>query len=220
MPTVIRANVPCSEFALHDTLTELPEVSFECERIVETSEEIVMPLIWAYGADGDVLQQSLGSDPSVDEVSTLAEFDDECLYRMEWIDKVHLILQMVTNAEATVLDCYGDGNTWTLRVLFPDRNSLSKTKDFCDDHGLTLDIDHIREMNSEPAGRFGLTAKQYDALTTASRRGYFEVPRETELRELADEFDISHQTLSERLRRGYDVLIQETLLVGPPPEQS
>jgi predicted DNA binding protein len=220
MPTVIRAEVPCSEFALSDTLTSLPDASFECERIVETGEDVILPLIWAYGVERDALEDCLASDPSVADVSLLAAFDDEYLYRMEWIEQVRLVVQMLTSAKATVLDCYGDGETWTLRVLFPDRESLSATTEFCEEQGLTMDVHYVREMDREPAGRFGLTAKQYDALTTACERGYFEVPRETELRELADEFGVSHQTLSERLRRGYEVLIQETLLVGPPPEQS
>lgn len=218
MATVIRAEVPADEFALNETFEAIPDVSFECERIVESGDQVIMPLIWAYGARAEELEDALERDASVDGVSRLAAFEDETLYRMEWIEKVRLVIQMMTNSQATVLNCYGNEESWTLRVLYPDRDSLSHTHEFCEERGLTLDVHYVREMDSEPAGRFGLTEKQHEAMRAACEAGYFEVPRETELRDLAEEFGVSHQTLSERLRRGHDVLIQEALLVGPPPE--
>lgn len=217
MATVIRAEIPAEEFALHETFQSIPEVSFECERIVKGGDQIVMPLVWAYGFESDRLNEVLEDDPSVADASLLAEFEDELLYRMEWIDQVRLVLQMMTNSQATVLSCYGDNETWILRVLFPTRDSLSHTHEFCNDHGLTFEVHYVREMDGEPAGRWGLTVEQYEALTTASERGYFQVPREIDLQDLANDIGVSHQALSERLRRGHDVLIQEALMVGPPP---
>lgn len=220
MATVIRAEVPAEEFALSQTFHDAPGVSFECERIIESGEQVVMPLIWAYDVGSADLEEALEADPSVDSASRVASFDDEHLYRMEWVDQVRLVLQMMLNSQATLLNCYGDGTTWTLRVLFPDRESLSHTHEFCDQHGLQFDVRYVREMEGEPAGRFGLTAQQYEALTEACERGYFSVPREVDLQELAEEFGVSHQALSERLRRGHEVLIQEALLVGPPPVEN
>lgn len=217
MATVIRAEIPAEEFALYETFQSIPEVSFECERIVKGGDQIVMPLVWAYGFESDRLNEVLEEDPSVADASLLAEFEDELLYRMEWIDQVRLVLQMMTNSQATVLSCYGDTETWILRVLFPTRDSLSHTHEFCNDHGLTFEVHYVREMDGEPAGRWGLTVEQYEALTTASERGYFQVPREIDLQDLANDIGVSHQALSERLRRGHDVLIQEALMVGPPP---
>ena len=46
--------------------------------------------------------------------------------------------------------------------------------------------------------------------------GYFDVPREAKLGDIADRLDVSHQALSERLRRGHANLVQETIGVGPP----
>ena len=217
MATVIRAEVPAEEFALKQTFEAVPDVSFECERIVKGGDQVVMPLIWAYGFESDRLGEVLEDDPTVQEASLLAEFENELLYRMEWVDQVRLVLQMLTNSRATVLSCYGDGESWVLRVLFPDRDSLSHTHEFCNEHGLRFDVHYVREMEGEPAGRFGLTVEQHEALTTAASRGYFEVPRQIDLQELADEIGVSHQALSERLRRGHDVLVQEALMVGPPP---
>lgn len=81
---------------------------------------------------------------------------------------------------------------------------------------MRLNMRSVREMDDEHVGQFGLTSKQYEALTTAYERGYYQVPRETDLQKLAEELDISHQALSERLRRATMIFIGEALLAGPP----
>jgi predicted DNA binding protein len=67
-------------------------------------------------------------------------------------------------------------------------------------------------MEGEPSDRFGLTDEQYEAM--ACETGSVDVPRATDLDELAAELDISHQAFSERLRWGTEMLIEEALLVG------
>ncbi|WP_254544275.1 bacterio-opsin activator domain-containing protein [Halomarina pelagica] len=215
MATVTRAKIPAQEFALYETLRAVPDVEFECERLVESGEGVVMPLLWARGADPETLNEAFETDPSVSNVRLVGEFDEELLYRMNWIEQVHLVLQMLTTLHATVMDAYGDDQWWHLRVLFPDRAALSRTNDFCESRGLTFEVVHVREMRDDPVGRFGLTNEQYEALTMACERGYFRVPRETGLDALADDLDISHQALSERLRRGTEALVEETLLISP-----
>ena len=63
-----------------------------------------------------------------------------------------------------------------------------------------------------------LTEQQYDTLTRAVEQGYYDVPREMNAKELADELDISHQALSERFRRGTKNLVNSTLLVDADEE--
>lgn len=215
MAVVVRGTVPAEEFALHHALGTLEDGEFDTERVVESGDEVVMPLMWVRGTDRENLEGAFESDSTVRDVSLLATFDRSFLYRMEWIENTRLILQMITNSEATVLDAYGREQTWHLRVLYPSREQFSRTHEFCHDHGLSFDIDSIREIESEPSGRYGLTDGQHRALELAARRGYFEVPRSASLEELADELDISHQALSERLRRGTEALVDETILIGP-----
>ncbi|MFC7008889.1 helix-turn-helix domain-containing protein [Halalkalicoccus salilacus] len=45
----------------------------------------------------------------------------------------------------------------------------------------------------------------------AKRLGYYDVPRTVTLTELANKLDISHQALSERLRRAHANLIDRTI---------
>jgi predicted DNA binding protein len=220
MATIVRGTVPADELALNHTLSELPDLEIECERVVKSGEDVIMPLLWVRHGDHDEIDAVLDADPTVDEVNCLSTFDDEYLYRMTWTGHVHLLVHMLTNGEATVLDAYGRKDRWTLRVVYPDRDHLSGTHDFIDEHGLTFDVESIRELDGEPAGRFGLTERQYRALVEATEGGYYDVPRRMTLEELAADLDVSHQALSETLRRGIEALVEDTLVVGTVSDDS
>ena len=214
MATLVRGTIPAEEFALHETLLELPEVEIECERIVQGGEDVILPLLWVRQTDFDAFESVLERDSTVEKVERISEFDDEALYQMRWVDSVHLLLNFLMNGEATVLDAYGRNDRWHLRVLYPDREHFSRSYEFVEENGLTFDVESIRELEGEPAGRYGMTDGQYRALVLAFDRGYFEVPRKADLEDLAEELDVSHQALSERLRRGTGALVEDTLIIG------
>jgi predicted DNA binding protein len=214
MAVIVRGSVPAAEIALHDVLTSLPDVTLEVERIIESGEEAVMPLVWVRNSDRQAVEAAIEDDPTVNESAVIGDFDGELLFRMEWIDRVRLLVHMLTNFEATILDAYGEGDCWHLRVLYPNRELFARTHEFCEDHGITFQVAAVREMAGEPAGRYGLTDDQYHVLVEAARRGYFSVPQEVTLAELADEAGVSHQALSERLRRATEALVEDTLMIG------
>ena len=219
MSLVAIARIPAEEFALSRTLNVLSGAEFECERVVETGDGVVMPLLWTRGAEREELETAFDDDPTVDNWELFVDLDDRWLYRMDWIDHVQILFYMLTNTGATVLDMHGVGDEWMLRILFPEGDHLDDTREFCYDHDLTFDVVSTREMEREPSGRFGLTKEQIQALRAACLAGYFEIPRRATLEEVAEDLDISHQALSERLRRGHNALIQDTVLIGPLPER-
>lgn len=64
-------------------------------------------------------------------------------------------------------------------------------------------------------GPYGLTVKHRAILMTAIEAGFFSIPRETTLVELADALDISDQAVSDHLRRAQWNLLQTTVLSTP-----
>lgn len=165
-------------------------------------------------ASRECVEQNLEEDPTTENVGFIEDFDEEWLFRMTWVDQVDLLVQMLTNSETTILDAVWRNGQWHLRVLYPERESFSKTHAFSEDRGLTFAVRTIPELESDPAGRHGLTTAQYEFLTGAARQGLFEVTREMSLQEFAAEFGISNQAASERLRRGANAPIEDTLFVG------
>jgi len=219
MPTIVDGTLPAEEFALHHTLSTVPDLRVNCERLVQSGEKSVMPLVWMRGADQSAIDDALTDDSTVESVSCLSAFDGTThLFRIEWVDRVRTLLEMMTNSKATVLDIHSRGDRWYLTVLYPTRKHFSQTHRFATEHGLPFDVTSIRETEGKPDWRSGLTEGQRDVLVRAAQQGYFDVPRKRSLEGVADGCEVSHQALSERLRRGMGTLIEETLLGGPEPE--
>ncbi len=214
MSTIAEIELAASEFALAHTLEAFPDTEFEVVRIAAHDRNHLMPYLRASKGEIDSLPDRLEDDSSVEAITIVDELEDEILFRMSWIEDIEAVLHMVLEQEASVVEMHGLNDTWYLRVLFPDRESLSATHEFCTDHGLTFTIRNIHDLErSVSRGEFGLTREQYEALVTAAEFGYFNVPREATMGDLADKLGVSQQALSERLRRGHKTLINGALRI-------
>lgn len=214
MATVAEIELDAAEFALQETLTALDDVEFEVERVVAHDQDHVMPYVWISGADRDAIETALQDDPSVEDVELLSEQDTRWLYQMSWVGHIRSLVQILVEEESTILTAFGKDSRWDLRILFPDRDALSRTYEFCQDAGLEINLRRIYDHDNARAGQYDLTEKQEEALMAAYEHGFFDIPRDITLEALADELDVSHQALSERLRRGYHNMVEEGLVVG------
>jgi predicted DNA binding protein len=218
MGTIVEAEIPTDQFALRDAFDRLEAPEFEILRLVEHGEDRVMPFLWATARDLEAFPEVLYDDPSTDNVEVVAELEEEYLFRMEWTAHIRVVLFVLLEEEATVMNARAADDVWKLRILFPEHESVSATDDFCEEYDIDLTFERIYELSdSLRRGRYGLTEAQYDSIVTAFQRGYYDVPRETELADIAADYDVSHQALSERLRRGHRSLIETTLAPRPEP---
>ncbi|WP_101297767.1 helix-turn-helix domain-containing protein [Halegenticoccus soli] len=214
MGTIVAVRIPADQFALSETLAAVPDVAFEVERVVAHEDDRVMPFVWALGDETRLgeLDDALRADPSVASVEPLADLDGERLYAMEWVDRIRLALRVLVEEEGTILSARGAADGWRLRVLFADHESLSNTFHYCRERGVDLDVERVYQLDrGAERGRFGLTEEQHETLVAAVERGYFDVPRGVSSEELADELGITHQALSERLRRAQKRLAERAL---------
>ncbi|MFC6873679.1 helix-turn-helix domain-containing protein [Halobellus marinus] len=123
------------------------------------------------------------------------------------------LIEGISTADGVVLEARSHTD-WTFRLRFPDHDNLSTFHSYTVEHDITLHIDRtypLTEANGV-AHRFDLSQEQYEALLLAFQDGYFETPSETSLDELADEFAISRQALSNRIRRGNEKILRKVLL--------
>lgn len=215
--TVAEVEVPVEEFALYQTATEVGDVGFEVERVVAHDPDHVIPFVWISGDDtnGEAIEAALEADESVESFEVLATFDDEWLYRMDWGDHVETLIRVLVEEEGTVMAASATNARWNLRVLFPDHGGLSRTHEYCKEAGLTWDVKRIYRLEEGRQGRFGLTDKQQDTLVAAFEHGYYEIPRQTAAKDLAEELGVSHQALSEQLRRAHEAVVADTVSMNP-----
>lgn len=215
MNTLAEFRVPAENFALYETLSATG-VSFEAERITAHDSDRVIPLLWAAGetSEQDELEAALHSDPSTKDIELVTDLEEERLYKMEWVKDVRFVVHMLTEEGAAIFNASGSRDYWEFRVLFPDREAATSTQDFCERWDLDVKIGSIYEMNHERHGRFGLTEQQSEILVLAESRGFFDIPQQAHMDDLAEELDISRQAISERLRRAHKRLIQSTMAIG------
>jgi predicted DNA binding protein len=221
MPTIAEFVIPTAQFALRETLDCRPDLRFELDRVVAHATARVTPFVWVSGEDGELeeLTAILDDDPSVEMVELLTEDESGRFYRLDWADEAQLIGYMLIEHDATVQRAIAANGQWTFRVLFPDRSGVSATHDFANEHGLSLTLERLHGVDDIQRVQFGLTDSQHTTLVESYEQGYYEVPREVDMNALADILDVSHQALSERLRRATRNLIENTLVVDEDEPQ-
>lgn len=211
MATIAELDVPASGFVLDETLSSVPEARFEVERVV--SDDHSMRLFWATG-EVDERSEAIRNDPTVVSATVLSEFGDDRLYWVEWVDGVDLPTDLFVDTDATVLEAIASANHWELQVFFPERAVLSGLYHRCRERGVDLELRNAYDLSDVRYGRFGLTPEQRETLVAAYDRGYYDVPHRVTTEELGAEFGISHQAVSDRLRRGHRALVEHVLMDG------
>jgi len=218
MGTTVDASVPAERFALAETFDAVSDAEFESVRVAAHAPDRPMPLLWGSAADRDALSAALAADSSTGSVQRLAGSDDRCLYRVDWDAAIETVVGVLVEGGGTVLGAKGVDGRWALKLVFPDHDAVSATFDACAAAGVDLSIRRVNGVtDSIGNGGLGLSADQHEALRAAFETDYYAVPRGMTLEALAGELDVSHQALSERLRRGHRNLIANTLFDAPEP---
>jgi hypothetical protein len=210
--------LPVVEFALGETLAALDGVAFEIKRVVAHNADCTMPLVWASGSEPAAIEPALENDPSVAAFDRLADIEDGeesgTLYRMEWAGRVDALVRLLVGEGATLLEATITNDRWRFRLLFSDRPALARTYENCERAGLSVDIAKIYNLDEGRQDQSGLTDAQQEVLTLGFEHGYYEIPRQISVQELAAKLDISHQALSERLRRAHSPLVESAIGSG------
>lgn len=157
-------------------------------------------------------------DPTVDRLRLRADTDAGRLYEVEWADSEVELLEWIADNDVTILqaDANSDDERWHLKLRFPSQDAASAFHQHCDDRGVRFELVRMFNLVAAKAGQFNMTEKQYEALLTAVDLGYYNIPRDVTLAELAEELGISTGAASERLRRGQINLINNSLRIGHP----
>ncbi len=158
-------------------------------------------------------------EPRLDECASLAGFvslesgQSESQYRVALdesgvdVDLYQQLVDLPTHpTEATVT-----GRGWTVRSQFADRADLASFWDACEQTGIGFQLVRLSRPDVTGADDYGLTEPQHEAVLAAFEMGYYDVPREATLADIAEELDTTTSALSERLRRGHRQLIERTV---------
>ncbi|ELY59466.1 Bacterio-opsin activator HTH domain-containing protein [Natronococcus amylolyticus DSM 10524] len=192
----------------------------EIEQVVATMEDKVMPYFWVSGGDHAEFEEAFQNDGSVTDVARIDRVDDAILYRAEWTKNVETIVYAYVELGATIMEAVGRDRYWELRMRFDDREALSKFEDYCEENGISFELNQLQEQEQPMASaQYDLTTKQRETLVTALEEGYYEVPQGISMSELADDMGVSQQALSKRFHAAHRNLITSTLTFTHPDDQ-
>jgi predicted DNA binding protein len=170
------------------------------------------------------IESAFTDDPAIDSYQYLTDDSDDTetmsisdehateqrLYYIEWVDDRSVLGQLVEQS-GIVTSATLDADGWHVTLTFPAREDLSTAYEAWETNNWKLYVDRIVDDVGEFTETTGLTDDQRRAMERAVELGYYEIPRQITLEELAADLEISHQALSERLRRANRNLIVETV---------
>lgn len=209
MSLVAEFAVPTDGFALGHALDESGGTSVEVERLATHSRVWVMPFVWASGDDLDAFETALDDDPTVADAQTLDRLGSTGLYKIEWTEEVEDLVDSMVDQHAIVQQAVAD-DEWFLKLRFTADEHVSA---FRDHFGPDFELLRKYRTTKPKHGEYGLTTEQQETLVVAAQLGYFSVPRNATVEDVADRLDISANSVSQRLRRAHDALVRNTLLV-------
>lgn len=206
-------SVAVDDFALAHALREVPAIEVKAEQLAAHSRHWVMPCLWVAGSDFEAFDAALEDDPTVSEVVAEAEYDDEKFYQVDWTEEIKQHLDVALDAQASLLHAETTNDDWRLTIRFASRDQFDVFRDHLTDNGISFSIENLTRTQTPYQFMGGLTAPQREALVAAVEEGYFAIPREATMDDVAETLGISTQSASERLRRGIEEFVQTMLVV-------
>lgn len=194
-----------------DALAAVPTARLELEGTSTLDDGAIDLTVWAHGVDTHlrVFERALRTADGVRDCYRITDpIGTRIPYRIETTPD-EPFGRLLTDVDV-LLDVVGTREDWAVRALVADRRSFATCVDAWHEAGLTIDLTRLCAPSDLPIENDeGLTDSQRTMLERAFETGYFDVPRGTTLDDLGDEFDISGQSASERLRRGLTNLLTE-----------
>lgn len=171
-------------------------------------------LFWAEGGDLTAFDDALDADPTVTDPVLLTETETHRLYRVTFTAEGEAVATVPfwSNLDISVLDMTGSEEGWDIRMRMPDRDILRQYREICEEQNLRFQLQSIyEEATALSEADAQLTTCQRETLITARRLGYFEIPRQASMADIANSCEVSSQAVSERIRRGTVTLIDAAL---------
>ncbi|WP_293027548.1 helix-turn-helix domain-containing protein [Natronococcus sp.] len=219
MSVITEIRVPPDDFELGQILSLEHASAVELETLVPSGGATV-PLFWVYEPVENGFLDTVERYPTVNSVTEMDVFEDRTLFKLDWDATQDHLFECVLENDGQILGATGSAEGWNFEIRFSDREGLSQCQDCCEDARISLKITRIYNPTDPEAGPwYGLSEPQREALTLAVQMGYYDIPRGCTTAELANEFGISDQAVTERLRRAVGTFGRYALLTPEPATQ-
>ncbi|MEF8757653.1 MAG: helix-turn-helix domain-containing protein [Halobacteriales archaeon] len=204
------------DLPLSPTLQANPEVEFGVFTDASIDPEHDVYIFWIDAADYDALRESLEADHTVASFSVVVEGESRWTFLIEYSEAALLVTPVVVDVGGLTVESRSYSGGWELTAQLPDHDALFALNEFAKAHEVYLDVLELHQGQPSDGEdtEFGLTDAQREALVTAYRDGFYDVPRTGTLEDLASTLDISLSAASGRIKRGSRRLVERVLIEG------
>lgn len=208
MAVVIELSVPGTAFALGRIIPLGLSATIELDRIVPTGGR-VCPYLWVETADHAQFREAVEDNDVVEEFRLVTMDGDTGLYHLDWSPERTGFLNCLQESDAAVLCATGTTDRWEFELRFDSHDHVRQFQEGCSEREIEISIDSVTSGTAGESPTELLSPRQKETIALALERGYFDVPRQTTMVQLADELGISDQAVSARIRRGVKKLTKQ-----------
>lgn len=217
MGLVAEYEVAFEHLPLVDVAAAAPEATLDVD-VGQPNQAGLPPFFVRVAADSaTAVERAFDETAFVDEWSAVGEDGSARRYQVRptatmeeqigtEVDDLATLRDLATN-ESIVESITVTPQGWRQERWFADRDAFEQYSEFWRRNG-SFTLYRLGRAEDEGDPTVGLTDHQREALWVANEMGYFDVPRTTNLDEVAAKLDISAPSLSERLRRAQGHLIE------------
>lgn len=218
MSVIVHLRIPSDSFELGRIMAMNVDTTVELASMIPLGEKAI-PLFSVFDHNTTAFEETVENHPSVEQLEQVSQHDDEIVYALDWNVGRDVFFSGIQEFHAHLLSATGTRDTWEFELRFPDHEALSEFQEYCSDAHIALDIGRIYNPTRPGSGPwYGLTPEQKETLVKAVEGGYYSIPRQMSTNDLADEFGVSDQAVTERLRRAIISLVENTLIVQSEEE--
>jgi predicted DNA binding protein len=201
------------DLALGPTIRNLPEASIQVVPNSGTDPDTGMFFFMVEHEDDDfeAVEAAFDRDSTVEEWTRIADDAATHIYRLQHTSDTKLLTPQATKVGGFTLEAKSTSHGWRIRLQLPDREAVSDLWDYCREEDISFELTQMYQQEGISLDGKPLTEPQRTTLLTAYERGYFDEPRGTSHKEIAELLDISPTAVGGRIRRGTARLIEMVL---------
>lgn len=208
MSLIAECQLHAPDLPFSNVVASIPDLTLELESMEQPRSGPLVLFIRATAPAFDGLDGALEGSPFLREYFLISEIGSMRLYQFVLtISRPSFVDEIVTRKRFPERVTMRAGGVY-VKQQFADRDEFASWRELHRNAGVSVHLDRLYESTSTDADLIGVSDKQREALLTAYECGYFAVPQQASLDDVAAELDISLSALAERLHRAQAHLIE------------
>lgn len=197
-----------SDYGLVNIARTVPDCTITVEHDEQTVSGPIVFVLRIVCRSFEEFEAALEDEADIKKFALISAEDSVRLYHVVWEGPHPEEMDELTLNKTFIKRQWITNEGYHLKAEFADREEFAAYRDSCRKMGVGFQLDRLYESNGDNKRVPGVSEKQHEALLAAYEAGYFAVPRQASLRDVADSLDISRSALAERLQRGQSHLLE------------